>query len=119
MASFELDSYIDLTEQELKSARVLLGAAISPLLFFLSTLGYLPALPPLTKWAATTSVLAFLVATLSWGLGTAICQLTLASVHFERLQGREGEDLRSFIRSAWTRQNNATAKLFGPAGALT
>jgi hypothetical protein len=118
MAEFELNNYVDLTEQELKAARTVLATAISPLLFYLSTLGYVPSLPALTKWMATASILAFLVATLAWGLGVTICQLTLTSVQFERVKGRQGEELGTFIKSAWTKQNNATAKLFRPAGIL-
>ena len=115
MGRFEIDSYFDLAQDELKAAQLVLALAASPLLFFLSTFGYLGTLSALTKLVATLSVLGFAAGTITWGLATVLCQLSIVSVRYEKAKGIEGDALRSFAESAWNTQNAVTSKLFVPA----
>ena len=115
MAKFEIDSYFDLAQDELKAAQLVLALAASPLLFFLSTFGYLGTLSAVTKLVATLSVLGFAVGAIIWGLATVICQLSIVSVRYERTKGVEDDALRAFAEAAWNTQNTFTSKLFAPA----
>ena len=112
MSRFEIENYISLTDDELKAAKVVLAMSISPLLFFMSTLGYLGTLGTTAKVMATLSAIAFSVATAIWGLATMVSQLSVVSVKFERAKGMQGEELRAFAEKAWNTQNDLTSKLF-------
>lgn len=112
MSRFEIEDYISLTDDELKAAKVVLAMSISPLLFFMSTLGYLGTLSTTAKVMATLSAIAFSVATAIWGLATMVSQLSVVSVKYERAKGIEGEELRAFAEKAWNTQNELTSKLF-------
>ncbi len=93
MARFEYENYLDLAEDELKAAKLVLAVAATPLIFFLSTLGYLGSLNDITKAVATVSLVAFMLSLTLWGLSTVMCQLCIVSVRYERAQGIEDDAL--------------------------
>ena len=105
MARFEINSYLELAQDELKAAQLVLALAATPLLFFLSTFGYLGTLNTLTKLVATLSVLAFAFGVVVWGTATALCQFSIVSVRYEKAKGIEGDALSSFAEAAWNKQN--------------
>ncbi len=112
MARFEYENYLDLAEDELKAAKLVLAVAATPLIFFLSTLGYLGSLNDITKAVATVSLVAFMLSLTLWGLSTVMCQLCIVSVRYERAQGIEDDALREHAEKMWTAQNKVTSKWF-------
>jgi small-conductance mechanosensitive channel len=112
MAKFEIEHYFSLAGDELRAARVVLAMSIGPLLFFMSTLGYLGGLNTLAKLMATLSAISFVIATALWGVATMLTQLSIISVKYEQTKGLEGGELRAFAEEAWNKQNEVTSKLF-------
>ena len=112
MARFEVDRYLEYADEELKAAKLMLALSVTPLLFFLSTLGYVGDLSLVAKIVISLSMAFFAVAVGLWGLATAIGQISLVPIKFERAKKVEGEQLEAFVEKTWQTHNDASAKLF-------